>query len=191
MLLDITTVWWSSCVTKIQEPLRGLWGCLLQCTMKLCKTDISPYQADHQLESTPWTRPEGGLSKLCIGKCEDQPCAVALCRASDDAERCLPVIRQSYGSGTTVLRPWSTRVRQCYRRDAGAVSRGNLPFFSHVRARANLYQALHVAGRGYPCLASAVEQPPTAIPRTNTYKTRPSTNYWPIITTYDHVQQIS
>ena len=32
-----TTVSWSSCVTKIQEPLRGLWGCLLQCTIKLCR----------------------------------------------------------------------------------------------------------------------------------------------------------
>ena len=50
-------------------------------------------------------------------------------------------------------------------------------FFSRVRTRANLYLALHVAGRGYPCLdsASAVEQPPTAIPRTTTYKARPST----------------
>ena len=83
----------------------------------------SPYHADNQLESTPLTRPEGGLSKLWIGKCKDQPCAAALCRASDDAERRLSVIRQCYGSGTTVLRPWSARVRQCYRRDAAAVSR--------------------------------------------------------------------
>ena len=65
----------------------------------------SPYHADHQLESTPWTRPEGGLSELWIGKCKDQPCAAALCRASDDAERRLPVIRRCYGSGATVLRP--------------------------------------------------------------------------------------
>ena len=50
-------------------------------------------------------------------------------------------------------------------------------FFSRVRTRANLYLALHVAGRGYPCLdsASAVEQPPTTIPRTTTYKARSST----------------
>ena len=61
--------------------------------------------ADHKLESTPRTRPEGGLSKLWIGKCEDQPCVAALCRASDDAERRLPVIRQCYASGTTLLRP--------------------------------------------------------------------------------------
>ena len=56
---------------------------------------------------TNWRAPlEGGLSKLWIGKCEDQPCAVALCRALDDAERRLPVIYQAvlYGSGTTVLR---------------------------------------------------------------------------------------
>ena len=39
--------------------------------------------------------------------------------------------------------------------------------------------ALQVAGRGYLCLdsASAVEQPPTAIPRTTTYKTRLSTKF--------------
>ena len=61
--------------------------------------------------------------------------------------------------------------------DAAAFSRGNLPFFSRARTRANLYLVLHVAGRGYPCLdsASEVEQPPTAIPRTTTYKARPST----------------
>ena len=41
-------------------------------------------------------------------------------------------------------------------------------YFSRVPTRANLYLALHVAGHGYPCLgrASAVEQPPPAIPRT-------------------------
>ena len=41
-------------------------------------------------------------------------------------------------------------------------------FISRAQTRANLYLALHVVGRGYPCLdsASAVEQPPTAIPRT-------------------------
>ena len=53
-----------------------------------------PLSSRQPTGDTPWTRPEGGLSKLCIGKCEDLPCAVALCRASDDAERCLPVIRQ-------------------------------------------------------------------------------------------------
>ena len=86
-----------------------------------------PPTGEHPLENTPW--PEGGLSKLWICKCEDQPCAAALCRASDDPERRLPVIRQCYGSETTVLCPWSTRVRQCYRRDAAPVGCGNLPFF--------------------------------------------------------------
>ena len=49
--------------------------------------------------------------------------------------------------------------------------------FPPVQTRANFYLALRVAGRGYPCLDSAlaVEQPPTAISRTTTYKARPST----------------
>ena len=64
-----------------------------------------------------------------------------------------------FGSATDAMRPQL------------AVVTGRV--FSRVRTRANL----HLAGRGYPCLdsASAVEQPPTAIPRTTTYNARPST----------------
>ena len=42
--------------------------------------------------------------------------------------------------------------------------------------------------RGYPCLDSALalEQPPTDIPRTK----HDQAQRWPIITTYDHVEQI-
>ena len=68
-----------------------------------------------------------------------------------------------FGSATDAMRPQLTVV--------------TCRFYSRVWTRANLYLALHVAGRGYPCLDSAlaVEQPPTAIPRTTTYKARPST----------------
>ena len=103
-----------------------------------------------------------------------------LCRSSDDAEPRLPVIRQCNGSGTTVLRPCSTHARQCCRRDAAAVSCGNLP---------NLYLAyLSVVTRAQAVLqwSSRPEQPPTAIPRTK----HGQAQNCPIITTYDHVQQI-
>ena len=129
LIWGFTTVWWSSCVMKIQEPLRGFWGCLLQCTMKLCR-DTSPHHADHQLESTPWTRPEGGLSKLWIGKCEDQPCAAALCRASDDAERRLSVIRQCYGSDQHVFGSATDAMRP----QLAVVTLRFYPALEHVRA---------------------------------------------------------
>ena len=93
-----------------------------------------------------------------------------LCRASDDAEPRLPMIRQCYGSGMTVLRPCSTRVRQCYRGDAVAVSRGNLPGFF---PRSNMRELIFSLTRSWTWLPvlrqlfeSAVEQPPMAIPRT-------------------------
>ena len=116
------TISWSSCVTKIQEPLRGLWGCFLQCTMTFCRDWHQPLSSRPPTGEHPLNQAWMWTSKLWIGKCEDQPCAAALYRASDNAEPRLPVIRQCSDSGTTVLHLWSTRAWQCYRRDAATVS---------------------------------------------------------------------
>ena len=51
-----TTVSWSSCVTKIEEPLRGLWGCLLQCTMKLCRDWHQPLSCRPPTGEHPWNQ---------------------------------------------------------------------------------------------------------------------------------------
>ena len=96
-----------------------------------------------------------------------------LCRASDDAEPLLPVIRQCYGSGTTVLRPRSTRVRQCYRRDAAAVSRGNLPFFPRSNTRELIF-SLTRSWTWLPVLRQCFSSGAATDGHT-TYKARPST----------------
>ena len=118
-------------------------------------------------------------------------CSHFLCAASRpsyDAEPWLPVIGQCYGSGVPVLRPRSTRDRQCYRRDEAVVSRDNVPLFSRVRPRANLFLALHVGWTWVAVLRQCFSSG-TAADGHTPYKARPIQN-WPKITTYDHVHQI-
>lgn len=128
-----------------------------------------------------WGVPRENLDR----NCEDQPRTDVFISCTAANEQRLSVIGQCYGSGA-VLRPHSRRNRQCSRRDEAAVGRGYFPLFSHVRTCKPIFSL----SRGWTwlivlmqCFSSGTDAGHTP------FKPRIS-QYWPKITTYNHVHWI-